>query len=83
VQQTKPIIVHLVPAPTRETTWGDVLLGSIGLTVVLMVLSLVLAGLFALLLVRRNRRHPPELDRLPPVSPFAPGSDVPPSSPVR
>jgi hypothetical protein len=83
VQETKPLIVHLVPTPTREVTLGDVLLGSIGLTGALVLLSLVLAGLFAILLVRRHKRHPPELDRLPSVSPLVSESDARPSSPAR
>jgi hypothetical protein len=89
VQQDKPIIVQLVPArPTEEVTVGDVLLASVGLTGALILLSLVLAGLFAILLVRWHKRHPPEADHLPSVSPAiplgsrAPDSTVRPSSPV-
>ena len=63
--QTKPIIVQLVHEPPKEVTVGDVLLGAFGLTGALILFSLVLAGLFAIVLVRRNRRRPPELDRPP------------------
>jgi hypothetical protein len=72
-----------VREPTPEITVGDVLLGSIGLSGALTLFSLVLAGLFALLLVRWHRRHPPELDHLPSISPFAPDSNAPPSTPAR
>jgi hypothetical protein len=83
VQQKDAIIVHLVRQPTPEITVGDVLLGSIGLSGALALLSLVLAGMFALLLVRRHRRHPPELDHPPSISPFSPDSNAHPSSPAR
>jgi hypothetical protein len=83
VQETKPFIVQIAPQPTDEVTVGDVLLGSIGLTGALVLLSLVLAGLFAFLLVRRHRRHPPELDHPPSISPFVVETDARPSSPAR
>lgn len=69
-QETKPFIVQVLPRePTEETTVGDVLLASFGLTGVLVLLSLVLAGLFAVLLVRWHKRHPPELDHPPSINP--------------
>ena len=91
--QTKPIIVQLVHEPPKEVTVGDVLLGAFGLTGALILFSLVLAGLFAIVLVRRNRRRPPELDHPPSISgafvalsPGSPGhseSAARPSSPAR
>jgi hypothetical protein len=70
VQKDGPFIVSVTPQTKQEPTVGDVLLGSFGLTGVLVLFSLVLAGIFGWLLVRRNRRRPPELDRPPSISPF-------------
>jgi hypothetical protein len=84
VQEINPFIVQVAPKePTDEMTVGDFLLGSFGLAGALVLLSLVLAALFAVLLVRWNRRHPPEDDHPPSISPDAVTSDVRPSSPVR
>lgn len=84
MQETKPFIVQVVPKePTEEMTVGDFLVGVFGLAGALVLLSLVLAGLFAILLVRWNRRHPPEQDHLPSVSPDVVTPDGRPSSPAR
>ena len=71
-QQAPPdaFIVTIAEHPTRETTLKDVLLSALGVTGALVLLALVLGGLLALVLMRWNRRHPPEDDRLPPVSPW-------------
>jgi hypothetical protein len=57
LQPSNPIIVRVVEEPARETTVVDVLLGSIGLTGVLLVIA-VLAGLAlgALLVWLKKRR---------------------------
>ena len=70
-QNPGPMIVQVVPQPTEELSVGDVLLASVGLTGALVLLSLVLAGLFGVLLVRWNKRHPPELDHPPSINPDA------------
>jgi ABC-type phosphate transport system permease subunit len=73
-QETKPFIVHVIPKePTEEMTVGDFLLSTFSLAGALVVLSLVLAALFAILLVRWNRRHPPELDHPPSINPDTSG----------
>jgi ABC-type sulfate transport system permease component len=68
VQQSGPIIVNIVPAADQQgVSFVDVILGSFALTAVAVVLAVVLGMLLAWVLIRWHRRHPPELDRLPPV----------------
>ena len=44
-QQPKPIVVQVIETPaTEETTAADILIGSIGLTGVLLLVALVLGG---------------------------------------
>jgi hypothetical protein len=59
IQQTNPIIVHVVQQPVRSTTVGDVLLGSIGLAGVLLLAALLLGGLLggALILLKTWRNN--------------------------
>jgi hypothetical protein len=66
-------IVTVVQTPTKQTTLQDVVLGSLGITGVLLLLALVLGALMAGLLYVWHRRHPPEDNRLPPVSPLVSG----------
>jgi hypothetical protein len=66
--QEGPIFVRVAPQTRQEPTVADVLIGSFGLTGVLVLFSLVLAGLFAVVLIRRNKRRPPELDRPPSIT---------------
>jgi hypothetical protein len=75
-------VVTVIKEPAPQITFGDVILSALGVTGVLVLLSIVLAGLFAVVLVRWRRRHPPERDHLPSVSPFIPDSTLPPSSPT-
>lgn len=83
-QDVKPLIVTIVPRPTDETTLFDVVVASFGVVGVSVVLAIVLGGVLAFVLVRKHRRHPPELDRLPSVvSPLVPGPDSPGSSQAR
>ena len=49
--QPNPIIVKVIEAPTRETTIVDVLLGSLGLTTVLILAALVLGAILGGLLI--------------------------------
>ena len=84
MQQTpEPYIVRVVREPVPETTVGDVILGALGLTGVLLLIALVLGAVLAFVLVRWHHRHPPEHDHLPPVSPFVADSSGPPSSQAR
>jgi hypothetical protein len=74
LQDPKPFIVVPIPAPVHEASIFDVILSAMGLTGALIVASLVLGAGFALLLMIWHRRHPPEADRLPPISPLIPDS---------
>jgi ABC-type sulfate transport system permease component len=68
VQQSSPIIVNIVPATDQQAvSFVDVILGSFALTAVAVVIAVLLGTLLAWVLIRWHRRHPPELDRLPPV----------------
>ena len=79
-QRPDAFVVTVIKEPAKEITFGDVILAAIGVTGVLVLLSLVLAGLMAFLLVRWRRRHPPEQDRPPSISPLIGESPIPPTS---
>jgi hypothetical protein len=67
---SKPLVVTIVPAtPARERTVGDVIIGSLGITGVLVLLALALGVVFAGVRYAWQRRHPPHDDHLPPVAP--------------
>ena len=84
LQNPRPMIVTIVePPPAPQATIGDVLVAALGVAGCLTILALVLGGILALVLIARHRRHPPELDRMPPVSPYITDVTGPPSSPVR
>ena len=78
--QNPPMFVTIapdrVPAESPETTVTSILFGSLGVAGVLLLVSVLLGAAFAFLLVRRHRRHPPERDHLPSVSPFASHPDT-------
>jgi hypothetical protein len=63
-----PIIVKVVQQPVESTTVGDVLIGAIGLTGVLVLLAALLGALFGALLIgvkllrRRLNIEAPESD---------------------
>ena len=85
--QTQPpppnaFVVTVIKEPAPSITFGDVIIGAFGVTGVLVLISLVLAGCLAFVLVRWRRRHPPERDHLPSVSPFT-TDPTRPSSPTR
>ena len=84
MQNPEPYIVRVVREPAaQETTVGDVILGALGLTGVLLLIALALGALLAFVLVRWHHRHPPERDHLPPISPLVANSNSPPSSQAR
>ena len=72
IQQGQPFIVTLVPEPSRTTTIGDVILASLGLAGALALAAAVIGTIFAVGLILWRRRHPPEVDRLPSVTPVTP-----------
>ena len=83
-QQPPPaFIVTVIKEPARQTTIADVIIGSLGLAGALLLISLLLGAFVGLVLVRWHRRHPPESEHLPPVSPLIPDPGAPPSVPTR
>jgi hypothetical protein len=69
--QPNPIIVRVIETPTQETTIVDVLLGSLGLTTVLILAALVLGAVLGGLLIgykvlraRFNLDPPPDSESL-------------------
>ena len=81
-QEPRPLFVTLITeTPTPQTTVGDVIIGSLGITGVLVAIALVAGVLMAVVRVRWNQRHPVEDDHLPPVSPLVSSGDGPRSSP--
>ena len=67
------MIVTITPEPEHGMTFVDVIVGSFSLTAIAVVVALLLGAVLAYVLIRWNRRHPPENDRLPPISPLIPG----------
>ena len=51
MQPGQPIMVHVVQQPTESTTISDVLIGSIGLTGVLLLAAVILGGLLGAVLI--------------------------------
>jgi ABC-type phosphate transport system permease subunit len=68
IQNTPPVIVTLVEKPTPQTTFADVILGSLGLTGVLVLIAAVLGIAMAIWLVKWNQRHPPGDAHLPSIN---------------
>jgi hypothetical protein len=71
LQPGSPIIVRVVETPAQETTIVDVLLGSLGLTTVLILAALVLGAILGGLLIgvklfraRFNLEPPPDSETL-------------------
>ena len=83
-QEPRPLIVTVIPAtPTPQTTVGDVVVGALAITGLLVVMAVVAGALLAVVRVRWNRRHPAEDDHLPPVSPLIVTGDGHRSSPTQ
>ena len=71
LQPGNPIIVRVIETPAKETTIVDVLLGSLGLTTVLILAALVLGAILGgvligvkLLRARFNLEPPPASESL-------------------
>ena len=71
LQPGNPIIVRVVEAPTKETTIVDVLMGSLGLTTVMILAALLLGAVLGGLLIgvkllraRFNLEPPPDSETL-------------------
>jgi len=82
-QKSDPFIVTIVQQQAPQQTLKDVVLNSLGVAGVLLLGAMILGAVLAVVLVTWNRRHPPEGDHLPPVSPLVPDPDAPPSSQAR
>jgi hypothetical protein len=81
--EPQPFIVTLAKTPTKETTLQDVVLGALGLAGSLLLLAIVLGVVVSLVRLAWLRRHPPEEEHLPSVSPFAAEATAPRSSRSR
>ena len=68
-QNPPPVIVTLVEKPTPQTTFGDVILGSLGITGILVLIAAVAGSIMAVWLVKWNQRHPPEEGHPPSITP--------------
>jgi hypothetical protein len=79
----QPFVVKVIRPEAPETTVGDVILGSLGVTGVLLVIALLLGAVMAAIRVSWHRLHPPGDDHLPPVSPLIADPSDPRSSQSR
>jgi hypothetical protein len=70
VQDPGPIIVTIAPHPDPGVNLVDVIVGSFGITAILILIAAVCGVVLSYILIRWNRRHPPELDHLPSVNPL-------------
>ena len=82
-KQPDAFIVTVIKEPEKGTTLADVIIGSLGITGLLVLASLVLAAIVAVVRIRWNRRHPMSYGRLPPVSPTIHDEAAPESSQAR
>jgi ABC-type phosphate transport system permease subunit len=73
VQNPGVTIVTIAPHPDKGMTFVDVIIGSFGITAIAIVVAAVFGAILAVVLIRWNRRHPPENDRLPSVNPLMAG----------
>jgi len=62
------VIVTLVDRPTSQTNFADVLIGSFGITGILVLVAAVLGVIMAFVLVKWHKRHRPEDDHLPSIT---------------
>jgi len=67
------MIVTIVPQPDKGMSFADVIVGSFSITAIAIVVAGVLGVMLAYVLIRWHRRHPPENDHLPSISPFIAG----------
>ncbi len=83
MQQNPPdaFIVTVIKEPPKETTLADVIVGSLGITGLLVLLALFLGVIVSVFLFKWNRR--PGGGRLPPVTPTVSEPPVTDSSQAR
>ena len=63
-------IVTIAPRPDPGLHLADVILGSFGITAIAVIVAAVFGVVLSFVLIRWNRRHPPEEDHLPSVNPL-------------
>jgi hypothetical protein len=73
VQNSGPIIVTIQPPRGEGASFVDVIVGSFSITAIAVAVAVVLGAVLAYILIRWHRRHPPEDDHLPSISPLIPG----------
>jgi ABC-type phosphate transport system permease subunit len=67
------MIVTIVPHPDKGMSFADVIVGSFSITAIAIVVAAVFGVILAYILIRWHRRHPPEDDHLPSISPLIAG----------
>jgi|HubBroStandDraft_2_1064218.scaffolds.fasta_scaffold741386_2 ABC-type phosphate transport system permease subunit len=67
------MIFTIVPQPDKGMSFADVIVGSFSLTAIAIVVAAVLGVILAYILIHWHRRHPPEDDHLPSISPLIAG----------
>jgi hypothetical protein len=70
VQDPGVTFVTIPPPPDKGMNLVDVIVGSFGITAILILIAAVCGTILSYVLIRWNRRHPPELDHLPSVNPL-------------
>jgi hypothetical protein len=70
VQDPGVTIVTIAPRPAPGLNLADVIVGSLSLTVIAVLFAAVFGVVLSYILIRWNRRHPPEQDHLPSVNPL-------------
>jgi ABC-type phosphate transport system permease subunit len=75
------MIVTIVPQPDKGTSFADVIVGSFSITAIAIVVAAVLGVILAFVLIGWHRRHPPEDEHLPSISPLIAGTQS--SSKIR
>jgi len=76
MDQSGPIVVRVIEQPVKSTTVGDVIVGAVGLTGVLVMIALVAGGLLGGVLIgikrmRAKNRDPRDDSDAIHISPYA------------
>jgi len=76
MDQSGPIVVRVIEQPVKSTTVGDVIVGAVGLTGVLVMIALVAGGLLGCVLIgikrmRAKNRDPRDDSDAIHISPYA------------
>jgi hypothetical protein len=63
-------IVQIAPKPDPSLNLAEVIVESFGITAIAIIVAAVFGLVLSYVLIRWNRRHPPEQDHLPSVNPL-------------